>query len=195
MLLFLFRVALALAIAIGVGSLSALYAIRASSGFGAVRIGPWLTYPDRADENADPYSKARMAREGIIALGNAEGMEFLAAKDSAGASLERSCSYRIEGQVSQARFWTIYAAGENGRPIAPKGSGTAAAFHSRQLLRRPDGSFVLHFGAEPQPGNWAMVDGSGAMELMLTLYDTPISTASGIAETILPVIVRESCGA
>ncbi len=195
MILFIFRVAIVLAIAFGVGALSALYSIRASSGFGALRIGQWLTYPGRGSEDADPYSKARAAREGAIPLGAAEGIEFLSSRDSSGAALRRDCNYRVEGQVPLARYWTIFAIGEDGAPLRSQATGDPSALHSRQLARRADGTFEVRFGPRPQPGNWAVVEGGGPMSLVIVLYDTPVAAAPAEATVALPAVVRETCGA
>ena len=66
---------LALAIAIGLGGGSVWYALDAQSGGGAIRIGPWTAFPDIGTAEADPYSQARVARQGALALGRADEAE------------------------------------------------------------------------------------------------------------------------
>ena len=73
-----------LAIAIGGGAASVWYTLRAQEGIGAVTIGNWTAYPSMGAVDADPYSKARAAREGILALGRAEGLAFFSNRDSNG---------------------------------------------------------------------------------------------------------------
>ena len=88
---------LSLAIAIGGGGGSVWYALQAQSGVGAISIGQWTAFPEIGTPDADPYSKARVAREGVLALGKAEGLSFIAERDAAGDELQRQCDYRIEG--------------------------------------------------------------------------------------------------
>ena len=77
-----------LAIAIGGGAASVWYALELQEGVGAVTIGSWTAYPDIGAPDADPYSKARAAREGLLALGRAEGLAFVA---DARHRRQRSC--------------------------------------------------------------------------------------------------------
>src|SRR5262245_13147218 len=88
-----------LAIAIGGGAGSVWYALNAQEGVGAVTIGSWTAYPDMGAPDADPYSKARQARLGLLPLGRAEGLAFIATRDAAGAPLSTQCSYLIEGST------------------------------------------------------------------------------------------------
>ncbi len=83
--------------AIAGGAVSVWYALRSQEGIGAVTIGPWTTFPDLGTSQADPYSKARIAREGVLSLGLAEGLAFVAQRDSDGATLDRNCTYAVEG--------------------------------------------------------------------------------------------------
>jgi hypothetical protein len=181
-----------LTIAIGGGTASLWYVLRTQDGVGAVTIGGWTAFPDIGTPNADPYSMARVARQGILSLGRAEGLAFAAERDAGGALLRRECSYRIEGSTLPARFWTLYAADRAGR-VVKSGDGRASALHSLELLRQPDGSFAIAVDSRPAPGNWLAVSGSGAMRLVLTLYDTPIVGSTGIAEVELPLVVEAGC--
>ena len=116
-----------LAIAIGGGAASVWYALQAQEGIGAVTIGNWTAYPNMGAPDADPYSKARVAREGMLALGRAEGLAFFANRDSGGDTLSRKCSYVIEGATPPARFWTFYAADRSLAVLAGDGRRKPAA--------------------------------------------------------------------
>ena len=195
MLFFLLRVALVLAIAIGGGAYSAMYAIDNDIGLGAIRFGPWTAYPRRGSVSDDPYSRARLARSGEIPLGQAEGLVFTAAADSAGAALDRACVYRVSGKVPAARYWTLYAVAGNTARIVSGRDNLAASLNSTQLMRRADNAFDIAVASSAQPGNWLPVTGAGAMRLVLTLYDTPASTDNSLSEIALPEIIRGDCGA
>jgi hypothetical protein len=183
---------LVLCIAVGGGALSVWYALQAQEGVGAVTIGGWTAFPDLGTPEADPYSKARVAREGVLALGRAEGLSFVAQRDSGGDALRQECEYRLEGTVPSARFWTLFPADASGAVVG-SGKRRAAALHSNQLLRMADNSVSISVGVHPGPGNWLAVSGSGAMFLVLTLYDTPIASSTGVADVELPQIHKVGC--
>jgi hypothetical protein len=194
MIYFILRVVLACAIAIGVGALSAHYAVEGSGTLGSRRIGSWFVYPQRGTDGANPYAKARQARDGTLPLGISEGVELFADRDSAGRPLDLGCSYRIDGGFPTARFWTVYALTGEGRAATGPKLGLPA-IHSRQIARAADGTFAIGVGPSTMPGNWLPTSGAGRMTIVLTLYDTPLSIEIGNAELLLPQVTREGCGA
>ncbi|MGN6142511.1 MAG: DUF1214 domain-containing protein [Mesorhizobium sp.] len=185
---------LAVAIAVGLGGGSVWYALHAQSGVGAIRIGPWTAFPDIGTPNADPYSQARIAREGVLALGRAEGLAFVAESDSAGQKLRRECAYTIAGAFPTARFWTLYAADQSLDVIAT-GKARPAALHSYEVLRQTDNSASISVSSRPAPGNWLLVNGAGTLYFVLTFYDTPIANSTGLSDVTLPGIVKGRCDA
>jgi hypothetical protein len=192
MLKSVFFTALALGIALVGGAGSVWLALERDFGFGSVAIGSWNAFPDHGTPQADPYSRARFSRESDLALGRAEGLVFTARRDDGGETLLRECTYRIEGEMPPARFWTLSARDAGNEVIRIEG-GRAPALHSQALLRRPDNSIVTTVSSRPAPENWLALDGTGPFSLVLTLYDTAIASSSRIAEVELPHIVREGC--
>ena len=67
-----------IAIAIGGGTASVWYVLRAQEGIGALTVGDWTAFPAIGTPEADPYAKARIARDVILPLGRAEGLAFIA---------------------------------------------------------------------------------------------------------------------
>jgi hypothetical protein len=182
---------LALALAIGGGAASAWLALENLRGLGAIEIGPWTAFPNAGSRNADPYSAARAARRAELALGPAEGIRFIAGRDSQGVPLSGRCRYRLSGMVPQARLWTLHALGPDERPLRPY-AARQPGLHSRELLRAEDGSFLIAIDRRAAPGNWLAV-AEGPFLLVLTLYDTPVTGAAGLVELSLPRLVREDC--
>ena len=183
-----------LCISIVGGGASVWYTLKANESVGAVTIGEWTAFPSIGTPDADPYSKARVAREGLLALGRAEGLSFSANRDSGGGVLLRECAYRIEGPVPSARFWTLYAADPSGAVIRA-GERRSSALHSNQLVRGVDNSVSIAAGAHPSPGNWLALSGAGPMTLVLTFFDTPIASSTGASDIVLPSIVKAGCDA
>lgn len=183
----------AIAVAIGGGTASVWYVLQAQEGVGALTVGGWTAFPSIGTPDADPYAKARIARDGVLPLGRAEGLAFIADRDSAGNRLRRECDYRIEGVTPTARFWTLFAADET---LVALGDGSGvAAVQSRQILRKADNSFTVAVGPHPMQGNWVRVGGVGPLALVLTLYDTPVTGGSGLSAFELPQVLRAGCDA
>jgi hypothetical protein len=184
---------LTLTIAIGGGAASLWYVLDTQDGVGAVSIGGWTAFPDIGTPDADPYSKARIARQGVLALGRAEGLAFVATHDAAGLPLRRDCTYRIEGTTPPARFWTLHATDAARRVIMAREH--KSALHSLELLRQPDSSFSIAVGRHPAPGNWLGIEGAGAMRFVLTLYDTPVAGSTGVTDIEMPAVLNAGCDA
>lgn len=179
---------LTLVVAVGGGAASVWYALSAPEGVGATVIGGWSTYPDMGTPDADPYSKARVAREGLLALGRAEGLTFVAQRDMAGDALVRECRYTVDGTLPPARIWTLYAADRDLNALAP-----ARALNAQEVLYQADNSLRVSVGAMPAPGNWLTTSGGGPMALVLTLYDTPVAVSTGVSDIVLPKIAKVGC--
>ena len=188
---FLLRVLFALALGVGLGLLSADWAVREGPRFGALRIGPWRAYPDEGTPKADPYEKARLARTGAVSLAAGESLVFRTETDDAGQVLDGSCDYRLSSPALPSRWWTLTAYDRDGRlmanPMARYG------FTSSEILRQPDGGFIIAVSPRARPGNWLPVSGSG-LRLVLRLYDTPLAGGLGVEKPVMPSIERGMCG-
>jgi hypothetical protein len=69
-----------------------------------------------------------------------------------------------------------------------------AGFHSREILRRADGSLNIAVSPDVEPGDWLPIARVEAFQLVLRLYDTPLTTASEFVDIDMPRIDRERCG-
>ena len=187
----LIDIALALFIAAVLGLVTAWYAVDRGPLFGGLTAGPWKAWPSAGSPNADPYSIARLARTGEVPLGAGEGLAFTARTDQEDRPLEGNCTYRLDGTTPAARLWTLTAYDDDGRLMANAARRTG--FHSREILRRPDGSFAITVSAEVQSGNWLPVTTGGPFSLVLRLYDTPLTTGGAVADSMMPRIDREGC--
>lgn len=187
-----FLVALALITAFGLGIGSTVTMLDASAGFGAIKLGPWVAFPEAQMPDADPYAKSHRARAGKLLLGSAEGLTFRADVDQDGKRLSPRCTYEMNGQTPLARFWTLYTANAGDEVLDP-GPELPAAFNSWNVLRRPDGTFSIMISPSPQPGNWLAVKHGRPYRLVLSLLDTPTAGSNGVLEIDMPVLRKVSC--
>jgi len=188
-----FLVALSLLIAFGGGIMFTLFALNATSGFGAIKLGAWQAFPEMQTADADPYAKSHRARAGRLLYGTAEGLVFTASDDDSRARLTASCSYRISGQTPPARLWTLFIAGNDGQPIEA-GAGRPSTINSWVVLRNPDSSFSITVSPNAQAGNWLALPATGNFRLVWTLLDSPAASSSGLIDLTMPKLEKIGCG-
>lgn len=188
---FLIDLAIALVIAVAVGVSSAWFTIERGRLFGAVNVGAWTAWPQEGSVDADPYSLAMLARTGEVPLGAGEGLSFTADKDSDGAPLSGRCVYAIAGSTPPARMWTLTAYDAAGRLMV--NVARRPGFHSREIVRQPDGAFVITASSDVRAGNWLPIAPVDRFSLVLRLYDTPLATGSQIADLVMPKITPVRC--
>ncbi|MCR9120701.1 MAG: DUF1214 domain-containing protein [Phyllobacteriaceae bacterium] len=185
-------IAYVLSLAFALGGMSAWAVTERFAGFSALSIGQWTGFPLAGSKDVDPYARAHAARNGGIALGAAEGLAFSAADDTDGTPLVGSCSYVMEGRLPSSRLWTLRIVDQAGRMLdAPL--GVASRTHSRALLHDPDGSIRIALSDTAEPGNWLHLDHPGPIRLILTFYDTAITTSTGLVDLTMPDVRRSGC--
>ena len=183
---------LVLVCGLALGAWAAWYSVQRNHGFGALNIGVWTAWPSAGDVNSDPYTRAKVAAEGEVPLGAAEGLAFHATQDEQGAPLRRECQYDISGQTPLARLWTLTAHSLEGEVLF-RDNNTAASIVSRNLSRRPDGSIGMQIGKTVAHSHWINLDGNGPYQIVIRLYDSQLGRASDVSETTMPTVRLLSC--
>ncbi|HEX4765890.1 MAG TPA: DUF1214 domain-containing protein [Lichenihabitans sp.] len=158
----------------------------------AIRNGPWTTWPNVGTASIDPYARAIQARSGEIALVAAEGVMFVADRDSAGAPLSGRCTYRVSGPLPYARLWTLGLDTASGEVV--DNAARRHAFTSTGIVRRQDGSFTIEVSSVVRPGNWLPAPADSPFILVLRLYETPLGTTPAeLGAAALPTIAATDC--
>lgn len=188
---FVFHLLMMIVVALGVGFGLSWYALTDGRLFGVLQAGPWAAWPDVGVAEPNPYTRAHLARVAGLQLGVGEGLQFTATADSTGEPLTLNCTYRIDGNTPVAAFWTLSAIGPTGINLArPDGPST---IRSTGLARTNDGSIMLYVGKQLSPQNWLELTGNGPFSLVLTLYDTVVSSGISSAEATMPSITKGTC--
>lgn len=177
---------------VALGGATAWYSLQQSHGIGAINVGPWTAFPFAGADEIDPYTVARAVANGTVPLGATEGLAFETITDSTGDALQLQCDYRIEGVTPPSKLWTLVAYDRQGFHVRPAAGGSSAKY-SGGIVRFPDGSFLISVSGRPKPGNWLALQGQGAFRLVLRLYDTPITSNSGLLAPSMPVITKGEC--
>lgn len=188
--------AFAAALVLGVGS--AVWMVSRGLAAGEVSSGPWRTNLAIGSEAADPYTRATVARAGLLALNRSETLYFTAATDSDGAALNADCHYRLEGGDLPARWWSVTAYGAD-HFLIPNPQ-ERYSYGGNTVARAADGSYTIHVAPEPETDagtgadNW-IPSGNKAQPFSLTirLYNPSEAAAADPGSIALPRVVRESC--
>jgi hypothetical protein len=179
------------ALSLGLGLWSAWLTVRSPAPIDTIRLGAWQAWPNAGTDEVDPYSRARLARNGEIPLGSGEGLLLLAQADDRGEPLFARCEYRIVGQTPPARLWTVTLEDEDGRVVpAPDG---IAALASDALLRLSDGSFEIALARTPRSGNWISTEAAEQFRVVVRLYDTTARTGTALTILSMPRVIRDRC--
>ena len=116
---------------------------------------------------------------------------LVADHDSNRRPLRLNCTYRLEGPMPAANFWTLTLYRHDGE-LAD--AGLRASYTSSEALIGEDGSLRVMLSSDPQPGNWLPLRGSAPFELHLRLYETQVSTIGHALERVaMPAVAREAC--
>ena len=132
------------ALMLGIGS--AWYMIEHGSPLTTEQVGPWASWITEGNPNADPYTKAHVARSGRLPLTSTVARYFTARTDSAGHTLTSDCQYAILGSPLNARWWSLAVYDEHGGSsrIHPQ----RYSFNSEELLRHADGTYRVNLSQE-----------------------------------------------
>lgn len=188
----LLRLVLALVAGLAGGLAFTWTVVDGGHGFGRLSVGAWQAWPRLGAADAEPYSRAALARSAEVPMTLAEGLMFLAETDEAGRRLDLACSYRLRGDVPAAAVWTLTAYRPDGGLVDNR-VGRYGLTSAEALTGEPRRLDVM-VSATAAPGNWLPVGGDGRFVLALRLYDTPLSSApQALASAKLPAIERLEC--
>jgi hypothetical protein len=163
-----------------------------AGGFGSqTQIGPWRTGTNFGSKEADAFTRAVVARNGLLALPAREARYYTAASDDEGRPLEGRCRYRISGGDAGGAWWSLTLYGSdnflvpNDANIWSVGSAAMAPAERKTwtILAAPD----------RQPGRWLPTGGAERFDLTLRVYLPADGGRSNLPRDRLPRIERQGC--
>jgi len=184
----------AVALILGIGS--AWYMIERGSPLTTASYGPWRSWLSEGNPNADPYTRAHLARSGRLPLTSTVARYFMADTDGHGQALNSECEYSVVGAPLNARWWSLAVYDSSGSLIA--NPSHRYSFNSEEAIRRADGSFHITLSRNARPENWLPVGHGPGRNLVLVLRiygarDTDIRGIGQIPLERLPKIERVRC--
>ncbi len=181
-------------VGLAVGAVGAVYSLSRST-MGGERYSGWVGSKLTGSTAADRFTRAKVAKAGLLALNRSETIYFTLTKDERGKPLNQNCAYLLRGGPFPARWWsvTIYAADD----FLPRNSDGAQSIDDTRIRKDPGGGWTAAVQLQrPGPGgapNWISTWGAGTFSLTLRLYN-PSQTASDDPKTIVfPQIATLSC--
>lgn len=190
----LFNLLLIFVFALTLGLSSAWYMIEEGSALTTSHVGPWSVWRSAGKPDADPYTKAHMARAGRLPITATSALYFFADSDEAGNRLSSDCEYVVEGRPLNAAWWSLAVYDGTGRLIPNKAS--RHSFNRTDVARRADGSFRIVLARNARPGNWLPTADQGSLKLVLRAYglrDADSVFDKAAAERGLPTIRKVVC--
>lgn len=176
--------------ALGLGS--TWVAVSQLSLAGRVENGGWTTNLHTGSAAADPYTRAAVARDGLLALARSETVYFMRTADEAGAALDANCRYRLTGKDLPARWWSITIYDET-QYLARNADG-AHSVDATRVVRGPEGYEVLVGLARGDAANWLSTRNAGAFTLTLRLYNPAADVQADPRKVVVPTVAKIDCG-
>ena len=159
---------------------------------GQINASGWTSDWTIGSEAANPWTRARVARHGLLALTKEEAVYFTRTTDDAGERLTEACTYRVSGGAMPAQWWsvTLY----NSESFLPDNTDNALSYDLTDAAGASDWSFTI----SPEPaaeGGWVSSRAAGTFDLTLRLYK-PTPELIADPETVLapPRVEKLDCG-
>jgi hypothetical protein len=137
------------------------------------------------------YTRARVARYGLLALDKKETIYYIANTDSAGEPLSGSCTYVLKGNDLAARWWSVTAYGPDSYLIANEAN--VFSFAKSTVKHQADGGYIVRVSADRQEGDWLPVKAGEPFDLTARFYNPDPAVSAAPQTASLPTIVKESC--
>ncbi len=183
--------ATAIVVGVALGAASGWATIEIGRDNFAERYGAWTHNRAAGSTAAGPYTRAIIAREGLLALSAQEALYFSLTEDQDGRPLRESCIYELSGHEPRARWWSVTLYADDGF-LAPN-SDHAHSIDASQVQAGRQG--VWRVRVAPVRGDapyWLSTRAARrGFSLMLRLYN-PQRGFYPSADT-LPVLTRLSC--
>jgi len=164
----------------------------------AIEVEEWRSDWSIGSENASPYVRARVARNGLMGLRKEEAVYFMRTVDDAGEPLREACIYRISGAGLPADWWSITLYDPANK--LPMNTDERLSFDQTQaeaVFEDASAAWEVQVSAnEPEEllMPWISSQAGGAFDLTLRLYRPSAALLADPASALEPPQVKRlSC--
>ena len=157
----------------------------------SISIKGWRISPLVGTIAADPYTRATIAKSGLLALTRKEAIYLSADSETeTGAKLSENCDYLVEGIELPARWWSItlyaeddyLAQNDDGHPSFDATASKGAANY--RIIISPK---------KPVSGAWISSKNGGNFDLTLRMYNPEPRALDNTTSLNLPKITKIKC--
>lgn len=190
----IFNIVVFTAIALTVGLGSAWHMIDRGSTLSTVGAGPWIAWYAAGIPDADPYTKAHVARSGRLPIVSTTAMRFVARTDDAGEPLLSECHYSVTVPEVPALWWSLALLDAAGKPIA--NAAERHAINSDGVVTGLNGMTRIAIAPTARAGYWLPSGEDSELTLVFRVFrpfDTADLASGEMPEAILPRIERLGC--
>ncbi|MEO1324420.1 MAG: DUF1214 domain-containing protein [Pseudomonadota bacterium] len=163
----------------------------------AMDIDGWRSDWSIGSENANPYVRSRVARNGLMGLRKEEAVYFLKMRDDDGKTLREDCTYTVSGGTFPANWWsiTLYD-GESRLPMNDDQRLSYDQTKAEALFGTDPWRFSVSASAPSDvDAPWVSSRAGGKFDLTLRLYEPAAALLADPKSTLTPPKVeRVSCG-
>ncbi|MEM7007359.1 MAG: DUF1214 domain-containing protein [Pseudomonadota bacterium] len=137
------------------------------SSFATVNVNNWTTDPSIGAASADAYTRARIARHGLLALAKEEAIYFARSTDDDGEPLLEACSYELKGGPQEALWWSITLYDNDSR--LPMNDDNRLSIDATLVGNTDEWSAIIS-SDQPDAPFWLSSRSAGQFDLTLRLY-------------------------
>lgn len=185
------KLALTIVAGLAVGAGSAAWSMK-RGGLSGVGAAGWYGSSVTGSVDADPWTRARVALTGLLALNKSQAIYFTTNVDTAGARLREDCRYAVKGGALPARWWsvTVYADDD----YLPLNDDDALSFDATEVKPDAAGQWSAVVAAQrPAEGAWASSRKAGDYSLTLRLYQPAKAAQDDYGTIPMPAVTRLDC--
>jgi hypothetical protein len=153
----------------------------------------WTGSTATGSVDADPWTRAKVAVRGLLALTKTQAIYLTTNVDSAGDRLKAECRYRVTGGAMPGRWWsvTVYAADN----YLPLNDDDALAFDATEVTPDGAGKWSASLAARREgEGAWASTRNAGAFDITLRVYNPTPEAQADYRRIPVPTVTKLDCG-
>ena len=184
--------ALAITAGLAAGAASAVWTMKCGGLRGDGPAG-WYCSTVAGAADADPWTRAKVALTGLLALNKSQAIYFSRNTDDAGARLREGCRYKVSGGALPARWWsvTVYADDD----YLPLNDDDALSFDATEVKPDTAGQWSALVSARSEGDQpWASSRNAGDYTLTLRLYQPSRAAQEDFGAIAMPKVDRLDCG-
>jgi hypothetical protein len=144
--------------------------------------------------NADPWTRAKVAVTGLLALNKSQAIYFGRKTDDSGKPFDENCRYKVTGGPLPGTWWsvTVYAADN----FLPLNDDNALSFDATEV--KPDAtgqwSATLAPSAPADGSAWASTRNGGKFDITLRIYQPSAAAQADFKSIPMPRVTLLDCG-